>query len=124
MATPLLAPMIEEGFFSNSISRHVIHEYLAAPELQGIDALILGCTHYPLIKKEIDDYYGGRVAIIDSSELAGKAMAARLTESGLLNPAGNASRRFFVSDYTESFAEGTKIFFGEAAKLEHYPLWD
>ena len=56
MATPLLAPMIEEGYFDNNISHTVIHEYLSSPKLKDIDSLVLACTHYPLIKKEIDDY--------------------------------------------------------------------
>ena len=53
LATPLLAPMIEEGFFNNTISESVIHTYLSDTHLKKIKAIILGCTHYPLIKKEI-----------------------------------------------------------------------
>ncbi|MES2388042.1 MAG: glutamate racemase [Bacteroidota bacterium] len=124
LATPLLAPMIEEGFFNNNISHNVIHEYLDSPVLNGIEALILGCTHYPLISKEIEEYYKGRVAVIDSSDLAGKAMAAELSKLGILNEKGMGTKRFFVSDYTRSFAESTQIFFGEKAELEHYPLWE
>jgi glutamate racemase len=51
LATPLLAPMIEEGFFNNQISHEIIAQYLAEPVLDNIEALILACTHYPLIKK-------------------------------------------------------------------------
>ena len=47
LATPLLAPMIEEGFIHNSISQSVLHEYLGHQELQDIDSLVLACTHYP-----------------------------------------------------------------------------
>ena len=53
MATPLLAPMIEEGFFNNSISQTIVNSYLGNWRFKSIDALVLACTHYPLIKKEI-----------------------------------------------------------------------
>src|SRR6187399_1834733 len=57
LATPLLVPMIEEGFVNNKISHNILETYLSDPSLQSIDALILGCTHYPLIKNEISQFY-------------------------------------------------------------------
>jgi glutamate racemase len=48
----------------------------------------------------------------------------RLAEEGLLNSGGKGSKHFYVSDYTESFATGTKLFFNEEVSLEHYPLWE
>ena len=74
LATPLLAPMVEEGFFDNSISHSVIERYLSDAHLQGIQALILGCTHYPLIKNEIARFCGSGVQIIDSSEIVAAAV--------------------------------------------------
>src|SRR6201993_4357751 len=68
LATPLLVPMIEEGFFNNKISRAVIDSYLSRPKLKKIEALILGCTHYPLIKNELESIYKGRVPLIDSAD--------------------------------------------------------
>ncbi|MDX5349004.1 MAG: glutamate racemase, partial [Hymenobacteraceae bacterium] len=76
LATPLLAPMIEEGFFNNTISESVIANYLSDPELVDIEALILGCTHYPLIKKQIDAFYGGRVDVLDASALVAEHVRA------------------------------------------------
>jgi len=67
LATPLLAPMIEEGFFKNSISKAVLASYLGSRKLSGIDTLIPACTHYPLISSEIEDYYQKKVAIIDTA---------------------------------------------------------
>jgi len=67
LATPLLAPMIEEGFFNNHISHEVIARYLGDPVLQSIEALILACTHYPLIKKEIENYYNHAIPVLDSA---------------------------------------------------------
>ncbi len=123
LATPLLAPMIEEGFFNNNISRNIIDEYLGDAELQGIDALILGCTHYPLIKKEIDQYYNGEVKVIDSSVIVADALKNYLQSESELS-AGPKSYEFYVSDFTESFKASTRIFFQQEVPLEHYPLWE
>jgi glutamate racemase len=124
LATPLLAPMIEEGFFNNRISEQIIQEYLANPTLNGIEGLILGCTHYPLIKKQIEDYYQGSVEVIDTSIIVAEAIKEILMEKDLLSTGVMGSRQFYVSDYTESFEQSTKQFFGEAIKLTQYPIWD
>ena len=71
MATPLLAAMIEEGFFKDEISQTIIKNYLSKEELSGIEQLILACTHYPLIQQSINTFYNHKVTIIDSaSEVA------------------------------------------------------
>ena len=124
LATPLLAPMIEEGFFSNSISEHIIKEYLAQPTLQGIEGLILGCTHYPLIKPQIDAYYKGSIPVIDTSIIVAEEIKRILTAEDMLHEGKESTRQFYVSDYTDSFEKSTQIFFGEAIKLTLYPIWD
>jgi glutamate racemase len=127
LATPLLAPMIEEGFFNNKISQTIINSYLQKSKLSQIDALILGCTHYPLIKKEIQKYYGKGVEIIDSSLIVAKKVKQILEHHQLLNlekPSKLAQHKFYVSDYTSSFEETTKIFFGEKVKLKQQNIWD
>jgi glutamate racemase len=124
LATPLLVPMIEEGFFHNQISHEIIAQYLSDPSLQNIDALILACTHYPLIKKEISKYYNNNLPILDSSQVVASKLKDHLQQRDLLNNDGNASRAFFVSDYTESFEASTRIFFKEMVHLEKHPLWD
>ncbi|WP_025762903.1 glutamate racemase [Dyadobacter tibetensis] len=124
LATPLLAPMIEEGFFDHSISEKIIEAYLADSSLDDIEALILGCTHYPLIKPEIASFYQGKVEILDSSEIVAKSLKAWLEQHYLQNEKGMGHRQFYVSDYTRSFEESTKTFFGEQIQLEHYPLWE
>ncbi len=124
LATPLLAPMIEEGFFNNQISHEIIAQYLADESLKTIDALILACTHYPLIKNEIKALYDGRVTILDSSEVIAKALKQHLEDERLLNE-DNASPtdHFMVSDYTESFEASAKMFFHRAVRLERHSLW-
>jgi glutamate racemase len=124
LASPLLAPMIEEGFFDNTISEKIIHQYLSDKKLSEIEALILGCTHYPLIKKQIEDYYQGKVAVIDTSNIVAAYLKDVLIQDGLLRESNKASNKFFVSDYTHSFAESTRIFFKEEVNLEYYPLWE
>jgi glutamate racemase len=124
LATPLLVPMIEEGFFNHSISKNIINGYLSDKRIHDIDALILGCTHFPLIKKEIEEFYDDKVTVIDTSHIVAAHLKEYLQTHGLMNDGKKNGNKFFVSDYTHSFAESTKIFFQEEVKLEHYPLWD
>lgn len=123
LATPLLAAMIEEGFYNHSVSSVLIENYLSAPTLQSIDALILACTHYPLIKNEIASFFNGKVHIIDTAEIVAKEVALVLDKENMLSPLKDKGKhRFFVSDYTESFEKSTKIFFKDAVHLEHKKL--
>ena len=124
LATPLLAPMIEEGFFDNNISESIIASYLSDQSLNDIEALILGCTHYPLIKNQITAFYGETVEIVDTSEIVANSLRALLEQHYLLNEKGEGKRQFYVSDYTLSFEQSTNIFFGKQIQLEHYPLWE
>lgn len=124
VATPLLAPMIEEGFFNNKISQAVINSYLDKPRIKDVDSIILGCTHYPLIKEEIRNYYGTRVEIVDSSQIVAKNVYDILAKHGLLNLGKKKSEyHFYVSDFTPSFQQTTKLFFKEKIKLEQLKLW-
>lgn len=124
LATPLLAPMIEEGFFDNQVSGQIIHEYLKNDTLKSIDALILGCTHYPLIKSQVENFYQGKVKVIDSSEIVAAALKAFLEYNNLVKKNGPLNYKFMVSDYTDSFEHSTKLFFKQEVHLEKYPLWE
>ncbi|MCX6188181.1 MAG: glutamate racemase [Bacteroidetes bacterium] len=123
LATPLLAPMIEEGFYNEKISHEIIYSYLAQPELQNIDALILGCTHYPLIKEEISAYYQNKVRVIDSTSIVTKKVKMILANEGLLNDHRTANDKYYVSDYTDSFEKTTAVFFGSKIHLELKNIW-
>ena len=126
LATPLLAPMIEENFLANAVSNDIIASYLANPALAGIEALVLACTHYPLIKPQIDAYYQGKVAVLDASEAVAAHTAAYLAAENLLASPGPTlpAHHFYVSDYTPAFEESTRLFFGQEVQLELYPLWE
>lgn len=124
LATPLFVPMIEEGFVNNKITDAVVQQYLTHPTLSEIEALILACTHYPLIKHHINQFYQEKISIIDSSFIVAKEVKAQLAAHTLLNTSEQSSlKKFYVSDYTEFFAHSASRFFGEAIKLELYPLW-
>jgi glutamate racemase len=69
LATPLLCPMIEEGFIDDRISQTVIDSYLSDEKLTDISHIVLACTHYPLIKKQIASYYNGEVGIIGKGKI-------------------------------------------------------
>ena len=122
LATPLLAPMIEEGFYNNNISQTVIHNYLEQPELKDIDALILGCTHYVMIKKEINEFYGGKVKLFDSTDIVATKLKAILAKENLLTDQPLGENLFYVSDYTEPFEQAAKAFYGKAIRLEQQSI--
>lgn len=124
LATPLLAPMIEEGFFNNTISKTVIQSYLNRPKLKKIQVLVLACTHYPLIKPELESFYHGKVELLDTAEATAGAVKRYLTREHLLSSKKNPKQDFFVSDHTKSFEESTRLFFGGKVKLTHYPVWE
>lgn len=123
LATPLLAPMIEEGFYSGNISKSVIENYLSHPDLDNIDSLLLACTHYPLIKNEINEYYKGKVDILDSTDVVKDEVYRILSEENLLAKKRQGEDSFYVSDFTNSFEQTAKNFYGEELKLEAMHIW-
>ncbi|HNS13659.1 MAG TPA: glutamate racemase [Bacteroidia bacterium] len=124
LATPLLAPMIEEGFFKNSISKAVLASYLGSRKLSGIDTLIPACTHYPLISSEIEDYYQKKVAIIDTAAVVAGHVKNVLKTEKLLAAKKKPLHHFYVSDFTKSFEESTRFFFANKIHLEKMDFWN
>lgn len=127
LATPLLANMIEEGFYNNKIDSALINGYLEDEKLNNIDALVLGCTHYPLIEDEIKAYYNSvnrAVDVIDGSEVIAQKVKKVLQQNNLENTeTGTAQYKFYVSELTPSFQQTASFLFNEALNLEHYPMW-
>lgn len=124
LATPLLAPMIEEGFYNSQISHEIVWNYLSDHTLASIDALILACTHYPLIRKEINEFYKGNVEILDSTQIIVQTLSDYLTQNELHTTSAHQELQFLVSDYTESFEASTQIFFHQKVSLKWHPLWN
>tara|TARA_B100000768_G_C11204458_1_gene343214 strand:+ start:92 stop:898 length:807 start_codon:yes stop_codon:yes gene_type:complete len=123
LATPLLAPLIEEGFINESISSVVISKYLSNQTLDDIKHLVLACTHYPLIYKEIKQYYKGKINIIDSSKIVANFVVKELKKHNLISNKRTAKYQFYVSNYTESFEKSANFFFKEKIKLEEVNLF-
>jgi len=125
LATSLLVPMIEEGFHNRNVSHEIISNYLSNTVLQNIDKLILGCTHYPLIKKEIEQYYNGDVLIIDSPTIVAQDLYNDLKKSNMLSNSEEAEYKFFVSDLTESFeASAGRFIHYNNIQLNEVKLWE
>jgi glutamate racemase len=118
LATPLLVPMIEEGFIFDDISNAIIRSYLSRRELEEIDTLILGCTHYPIIKNQISKFFNFRVDVIDSAKIVAEELQKLLRINNILNEKGSAEHEFYVSDLTEYFEVIAKMFFGEKINLK------
>jgi len=121
LATPLLAPMIEEGFINDTISQTVINNYLENPALKGIEKIILACTHYPLIENIVKKFYNNKVEVIDSASQVANYVLHSL-ETGNLKSDQQPEYRFYVSDYTDSFEQSAKFFFNENIHLEEVIL--
>jgi glutamate racemase len=124
LATPLLVPMIEEGFIFDDISNAIIRTYLSNESLSGIEALILGCTHYPIIRNQINKFFNFNVEVVDSARIVSATLREALDKNGLLNDSNNVSDRFFVSDYTGYFEKIARMFFEQNINLQKVDIWN
>ena len=122
-ATPLLASLVEENFYNTQISKLILAEYLNTAELKDIDSIVLGCTHYPLLKKDIVAVLGESVNIFDSSEVIAEKLRLILLENNLLGNSPNPKHQFFLSDYTYTFEQNAQMFFGKEIHLEEANIW-
>uniref|UniRef100_UPI0039A5B9B3 glutamate racemase n=1 Tax=Ornithobacterium rhinotracheale TaxID=28251 RepID=UPI0039A5B9B3 len=119
LATPLLVPVIEEDVMRSDISKAVLAHYLSNKKLKDIDSIILGCTHYPLIEREIENYFQGTVKVIDSPLIVAHTLKEILTKKGIENEINaQGEYRFYVSDITKNFQKLAKKFFGNKISLE------
>jgi glutamate racemase len=123
LATPLLVPMIEEGFIFDDISNAIIRTYLSNESLAGIEALILGCTHYPIIKNQISKFFNFNVEVVDSARIVSMILRNTLEKFNLLNDSGIVRDQFFVSDYTPYFEKIAKMFFEGEINLKKADIW-
>jgi glutamate racemase len=96
---PLFVPLVEEGWLNGAISRSVAEIYLSPLKRRGIDTLILGCTHYPLLAKTIQQVLGPDVALVDSArQTAVEVRGVLLGSDALIAANGHPRYRFFVTD--------------------------
>lgn len=113
-ACPLFVPLAEEGWHTGPVVEAVAHHYLDDLVARGIDTLVLGCTHYPLLVGAISRVVGGEVAIVDSASAVASELRAFLEKEGLLCGEGSPSARFFVTDAPERFAKVGENFLGRS----------
>ncbi len=109
-ACPLFVPLVENGHFDSEVARLVAKEYLQPLKENDIDTLILGCTHYPLLKEVIKEIMGDGVTLIDVGEATAQYTKRFLEENDMLSLAKKASYSYFVSDSVDNFAHLGSLF--------------
>lgn len=106
-ACPLFVPLVEEGWLHDTVTDEIAKRYLSEFEDKDIDALILGCTHYPLLRSTIKNVMGDRVNLVNPAYETALSLRELLAQNGLLSPrktiAESRMHRFFVSDAPEKF---------------------
>lgn len=114
-ACPLFVPLVEEGWLDHQVTRLTAHEYLRPVLAEEVDSLVLGCTHYPLLKPLLREVAGPHVRLIDSALTAAELAAERLHAAGLARGSGGAaSYRFVVSDVPLRFQTIGERFLGRS----------
>jgi glutamate racemase len=116
VACPLFVPFAEEGWLAGKVVREVAQTYLKPLKKAGVDTVILGCTHYPLLKPVIRQVMGNHVALIDSAKQVAMEVKNILAADGLLNAKERGRHKFYVSDNTGWFSSLASRFLGQSAK--------
>lgn len=114
LACPLFVPLAEEGWVTGDVPRLTAERYLQSSFLSGVDTLVLGCTHYPLLREVLEQAAGPGVRLVDSAAATAEAVATMLEARGLLASRENthATRTFLVTDTPGRFAEVGARFLG------------
>lgn len=117
-ACPLFVPLAEEGFVSNVLAHLTAAEYLNSMRSEGVDTLVLGCTHYPLLKGVISSVMGPDVTLIDSGEATAVVVEQELAARKLLRGARKrgGTHRFFVTDSPDRFMRVGNGFLGSVIR--------
>ena len=124
-ACPLFVPLVEEGETDSEVARLVAAQYLAPLRAAEVDTLLLGCTHYPLLKGVIGKEMGGGVSLVDSAAATAAEAEALLEARGWLNAqTGRGGARFYVSDAAPRFHRIAERILGEPlGHLEAVEVW-
>ncbi|MBC7794983.1 MAG: glutamate racemase [Clostridia bacterium] len=109
---PLFVPLAEEGYAEHAATRLLAEEYLRPLVADGIDTLVLGCTHYPLLSSVIAEVCGSGVAVINSAEAVARAVGAAVRSSGLETRVNNAGRKFYATDVSARVSRVGSAFLG------------
>lgn len=110
---PIFVPLAEEGWTDNEVTRLTTIQYLQPLKEAGVDTLVLGCTHYPLLKKVIAEVMGPDVRLVDSAEETARTVADILAERNLLRPATEmGNHHYYVTDVPAGFIKVGNRFLG------------
>lgn len=107
-ACPLFVPLVEEGFAKHQVTKEIIDFYLSSFLETDIDSLILGCTHYPLLRSRIREYVGGKMTLVNPAYETAMDLKKLLEERGMENTGeeqAHASYSFYVSDAADKFKQ-------------------
>ena len=115
----LFAPLVEAGWANTQPARLIAQTYLAPVQKFGADTVILGCTHYPVLKKVIANILGKKVKLVDSAQTVAQAVHDYLTRTGQLETHTKGTVRFYASDDPARFREGAKKILREDIKTVH-----
>lgn len=122
-ACPLFVPLADEGWVEGEIIEKIAEEYLYPIKQTGIDVLVLGCTHYPLLKNTIQKIVGSEITLVDSAEETASQIKDILSGEKLLNDANaNSRREFYLTDVSDTFISVAGRFLGE--KIEKIEMVD
>ena len=111
-ACPLFVPLVEEGWAEHPVTRLIAQDYLAPLLQHNIDTLVLGCTHYPLLKPTLRALLGDEVTLVDSAAETAKSVGEVLHRDGLRRQSPPAPPRFFVTDLPTRFEQVGRSFLG------------
>jgi len=115
--SPLLVPLVEEGWLEHRITELVLREYTSPLVSEGIDTLVLGCTHYPLLKEALAGVLGPGISLVDSAGATAAEVSTILDSEGLRNEGGSGENSFYVSDIPLKFQEIAQRFLGRSVPL-------
>jgi glutamate racemase len=115
-ACPVFVPLAEEGWVDNDVALLTAETYLKFFKKKSIDTLVLGCTHYPILKETIKKVVGDNVFLVDSAEETAKEVRRILGELHALSPMKEPCRQFFTTDSPKRFEKIGRLFFGDEVK--------
>jgi len=123
-ACPLFVPLAEEGWVDNEVARLTAKSYLGDLKQHGVDTLVLGCTHYPILKSVIAEVMGPGVTLVDSAEQTALTVARILSEQELLRPKGEqGNHHYYVTDIPAGFIRvGNRFLGGELGDVYQVSL--
>lgn len=112
-ACPLFVPLAEEGWLNHPVTFQVAEEYLAELRQSRVDTLVLGCTHYPILRPVIERTLGDQISYVDSGEAVAERLAQMLEEQGLAcDSGGTRTEEFYVTDSAARFRRVAQLFLG------------